>query len=204
MTLLTLDMMPRIYPPETGSKFSQNLHDWCMRHFRANKGDRYNLEVHSHTNEDGTFLYVGWVFDGEGSAWASRSSVSASSGRICWAEGCTPSPSLIGSRLWSVVCDGRRAKIWSYAFKTEPVPDFWDRYLVIGKCAIDTAHSFYDERWEQKGEKRRVCKWCGHAQVRETYTVVKERWVAATRPEVLEETDGPPLDLSRPAEEARS
>lgn len=176
MTLLTLDMMPRIYPPETGSKFSQNLHDWCMRHFRANKGDRYNLEVHSHTNEDGTFLYVGWVFDGE----------------------------LIGSRLWSVVCDGRRAKIWSYAFKTEPVPDFWDRYLVIGKCAIDTAHSFYDERWEQKGEKRRVCKWCGHAQVRETYTVVKERWVAATRPEVLEETDGPPLDLSRPAEEARS
>jgi len=146
--MLSIDMLPKMKPQGTGDRFSQNLHDWCKKHFREHPGR--GLEVHSHTNADGTALYVGWVFDGE----------------------------LIGSRLHVVLCNGALAKIWSFSFETVPVPDFWERYLEHGKCVLDVEHRFYDERWGSE-QARRVCRWCGLTQVKETYVVERTRWVTA-------------------------
>ncbi|MCK9394266.1 MAG: hypothetical protein M0Q44_01580 [Methylobacter sp.] len=48
------------------------------------------------------------------------------------------------------------------------VPDFWNRYTDIGRCAIDQEHKIYfvgdDTRWRTAGDHRE-CLWCGtHAQ----------------------------------------
>lgn len=88
---------------------------------------------------------------------------------------------LIGSRLWGILCNGRSEQTYAYPLTSEPEhKPLWEDYLVRGRCAIDPEHEHYfiDERFETKGTSR-VCKWCGHKQIKETYTVevIKERWV---------------------------
>lgn len=76
-----------------------------------------------------------------------------------------------GVRLMSALCDGARAGRWCFsgmAPDLEEVPEFWDRYLKIGRCAIDPAHQEHfsgGERYRLEGN-RRTCLWCGATQHR--------------------------------------
>ncbi len=70
----------------------------------------------------------------------------------------------------------------SYGF-TEVV-NFWESYLLIGRCAIDKKHKTFfigdETRWEVTGDTRR-CLWCGnHTQhlQRWTETVEQSAWVS--------------------------
>lgn len=94
---------------------------------------------------------------------------------------------LIGCRLMAVLCAGTKAESMAYPLKQigplEEVEDFWERYLAVGRCAIDQKHemSFVGDetRWLVDGDKRE-CLWCGSAkQRRETYHVPQQRWVEA-------------------------
>lgn len=112
---------------------------------------RTKMDVRIYREEESGQLHVGWMFDGD----------------------------FLGSKLWRVLCDGNRAQRYSYGPGFKEVEGFWDRYLALGKCAIDVEHKHYSERW-RGDEEARECMWCGHKQVRERWKVVveKERWVS--------------------------
>lgn len=73
-----------------------------------------------------------------------------------------------GTRLRSVLCDGRKAQVYAHvpSWGTELIliPDFWERYAKIGRCAIDEDHTtaFIGDqtRWAVV-EDTRECLWCG-------------------------------------------
>lgn len=105
-------------------------------------------------------LWIGWIDDG---AW------------------------FIGSRLWQVLCTGRRAQVGCWTFPVSDlteVPDFWAKYARLGRCAIDTDHtrSFVndDNRWDTQGDIR-SCRWCGFQQTKRRWTevVTREAWGAS-------------------------
>ena len=68
---------------------------------------------------------------------------------------------LHGSRLSTIISQGTKADI--YAFPPHNhwvlVPDWFERYVKMGKCLIDPGHVFYPERWEYDGDQR-TCRWC--------------------------------------------
>jgi hypothetical protein len=45
------------------------------------------------------------------------------------------------------------------------IPDFWDRYVTDGRCAIDQAHAHGfvgdETRWHNTSDTARACLWCG-------------------------------------------
>lgn len=91
----------------------------------------------------------------------------------------------VGIRLNAVLCQGASAnkeRGWFMGLGTgnmTPVEDFWERYLEIGRCAIDTDHKQWfigdEDRYSMDGEIR-TCNWCGakHKRRLETKTTVKE------------------------------
>lgn len=88
-----------------------------------------------------------------------------------------------GARMNRVLCLGRKAERWAFTGLNgvvEPVPDFWERYLKVGRCAIDQDHSthYQDERWSRVSDDKRKCLWCGHEQHRvlTPVTTVVESW----------------------------
>lgn len=89
-----------------------------------------------------------------------------------------------GARVIAVLCNGsgeRRACFASLAPDLEVVEGFWDRYLAVGRCAIDPDHRehFMDgERYRVDGDAR-TCLWCGvtHKRVLTPRTVMDESWV---------------------------
>ena len=91
---------------------------------------------------------------------------------------------LIGAKLYAVLCNGAQAESWCYT-KTRgmvEITDFWPRYLVEGRCAIDPEHARYfvgdDTRWTQEGDMR-ACLWCGKARqalARWTEAVERQEW----------------------------
>ncbi len=74
-----------------------------------------------------------------------------------------------GVRLMDVLCNGRKALCWCYANMApdlEVVGGFWDRYLQVGRCAIDPEHQEHftgADRFGMDGDIRK-CLWCGHQQ----------------------------------------
>lgn len=55
---------------------------------------------------------------------------------------------------------------------------FIEEYTKVGPC------SFYGDgyhEWDQKTKKTRVCKFCGHKEVKITRVVRREEWVSASR-----------------------
>lgn len=95
-------------------------------------------------------LYVGYFFDGD----------------------------FIGSKLNVILCEGARAKVFTYVrTKLRPVPSFWPKYLKVGRCHIDPKHTrhFKDTRWKE-GRLRRTCLWCDLVQKK----VTKKRVVTET------------------------
>lgn len=91
----------------------------------------------------------------------------------------------VGVRLNSVLCNGTSAnKERGWFINLGPgnmthIADFWERYLQIGRCAIDTEHrgSFIGDegRYVMAGDVR-TCTWCGAQHLRriETKTITKE------------------------------
>lgn len=114
---------------------------------------------------------------------------------------------LIGCRLAQVLCYGAKAEsaCWLNLGPMVEVTDFWQRYMVDGRCAIDRAHKvFYigdETRWrtveeaarpsgsgqgdEEAGAARletRECLWCGKCRQvmrRWTDSVDRYEWLPA-------------------------
>jgi hypothetical protein len=140
-------------------KFSPNLYRWVAKYLRRFNGAQQWPVVFR--DNDGQ-LYIGNM---------------------------APEGWFSGARLWRVLCNG--AKQESYAWRPKDtrgfklVPNFWARYLKVGRCAIDVNHTRYadDARWSVKG-KTRTCNWCGKRKERlRTKTVTKrvttKKWVKA-------------------------
>lgn len=91
----------------------------------------------------------------------------------------------LGARLMGVLCQGSREIRWAYpslAQDVEQIGDFWDRYLEVGRCAIDPDHEEHfscGTRFAVSGNER-VCLWCGHRQhrVMTEKVVLAEAWVS--------------------------
>lgn len=91
-----------------------------------------------------------------------------------------------GCKLIGVLCNGTGEPSGAYAglgARVEVIPDFWDRYEAIGRCAIDKTHELYfvgdETRWSVTGDSR-SCLWCGNCtQTRITTTkqVKETAWV---------------------------
>lgn len=83
----------------------------------------------------------------------------------------------IGSNLITVLCNGSNAESFAICriMPVKEVDGFWDRYIEVGRCAIDPKHDMVfqndDERWETTGDSR-VCRWCGEKQVRKSWKEV--------------------------------
>ena len=98
--------------------------------------------------------------------------------------------SFFGCQLMQVLCNGTRTQTWCIErLKLKLLNNFWEEYLRIGRCAIDTAHampfavnnpnvSLDSERWDEKPTVR-TCRWCGHKQKKQiTFVKVKKiDWV---------------------------
>lgn len=89
----------------------------------------------------------------------------------------------VGCLLNSALCHGRKARTWCFAGHAdgvELIPEFWERYLKVGRCAIDPDHTtlYIDERWTHVTDDKRRCLWCGHEQHRVLTPVTKmvESW----------------------------
>lgn len=88
-----------------------------------------------------------------------------------------------GSLLISVLCNGSKAKRFCYsgaAGSLEVVDGFWDRYLQVGRCAIDPEHQQHfwgNERYSIAGDTR-TCLWCGqtHQRVLTPRIAIDESW----------------------------
>ncbi len=89
-----------------------------------------------------------------------------------------------GTRLMAALCQGAKAERLCFAGITpdlEVVDGFWDRYLTIGRCAIDPEHQEHfigGDRYRMNGETR-ICLWCGtiHQRKLTPRTVMDESWV---------------------------
>lgn len=72
----------------------------------------------------------------------------------------------IGTRLMSVLCQGVEASSACHpglAADLEEVDGFWDRYLAVGRCAVDPEHREQfvgGDRYIEVGG-RKACVWCG-------------------------------------------
>jgi hypothetical protein len=87
----------------------------------------------------------------------------------------------IGTRMISALCHGSKAERAAYPYGkgVELVEGFWDRYLEVGRCAIDPDHNenFMADRFSMDGDTR-TCLWCGakHERVLTPRTVFDESW----------------------------
>ena len=74
---------------------------------------------------------------------------------------------LVGTRLISALCNGAKTERMAHPIgkSVDPVDGFWDKYLKIGRCAIDPEHQeqFLSDRFQVQGDTR-TCRWCGHKQ----------------------------------------
>jgi hypothetical protein len=88
-----------------------------------------------------------------------------------------------GSLLINVLCNGSKATRYCYLGavpSVEIVEGFWDRYLTVGRCAIDPEHKEHfqgSERYSVSGDVR-TCLWCGeqHQKTVTPRTVFDESW----------------------------
>ena len=155
--------------PEHSPSFSPNLYRWMKRraHFYLGGGVAegiYRVKPGTRTAEEfgaGT-LMIGYSMNGY-----------------------PGDPDFSGVRLMQALCIGGKAVRYCYANigpDLEPVEGFWDRYLHMGRCAIDPEHQVHfsgGERFVVNGNIRK-CLWCGQQQrqVVTPRTVLDEAWEA--------------------------
>ncbi|MBA9965067.1 hypothetical protein D7S56_20955 [Ralstonia pickettii] len=90
-----------------------------------------------------------------------------------------------GIRLFSALCLGARAGRMCYSGamgSLKLVAGFWERYLEVGRCAIDPEHQEHfvgGERYAIRGETR-SCLWCStqHRRAVVPRAECDETWVA--------------------------
>jgi hypothetical protein len=145
--------------PANGDKYSPNLYKWLRKRIKSRDED---IRVYALKDELlGDRLFIGSFYDGE----------------------------FHGTQLGEVLRRGTKAEICCYVgrLKFMEVPDFWQRYLAIGRCAIDTKHTGWfmgdESRFIENGDTR-TCQWCGAAQYRKrwTETVERMRWELESEP----------------------
>ncbi|MBC3871524.1 hypothetical protein [Undibacterium oligocarboniphilum] len=92
----------------------------------------------------------------------------------------------IGTRLMQALSQGDKAQRAAHPCGRglERIVGFWDRYLEVGRCAIDPHHQeyFLADRFSMDGDTR-TCLWCGAKHQRVTtpriVTVFDESWISA-------------------------
>lgn len=157
---------PRLKP-----SYSPNLHKY-LKKYAANMPKHWTPKIYRSKEDD---LWIGY-FD---------PSVPA-----------TSEDGLIGIRVIRALVNGAKAyseKGWHLGYgpaNMEHIPDFWERYIAIGRCAIDTKHRQYfidirEDRYTMDGDIR-TCTWCGaqhkrHIEIK-TYTKEIERFEPLTAP----------------------
>jgi hypothetical protein len=86
----------------------------------------------------------------------------------------------MGQKVIAILCEGSKAGCYFHHNKAGMVfvEDFWDRYLAVGRCAIDPDHQEHflnaKGRYAENGNER-VCRWCGQRQGRSTATYTTEK-----------------------------
>lgn len=156
--------------PGKSASFSPNLYRWMRQHahFYRNGGlaeSVYRVKPGSRAAESfgANTLLIGYPYD----AYPGDKDFS-------------------GVRLMAALCNGSKADRVCYPNIFPDLvllEDFWDRYLRVGRCAIDPEHREHfmgGDRFKGNGEHR-ACLWCGVKQTKvlTPRTVVDESWVTA-------------------------
>ncbi len=125
------------------------------------KNPAFSPNVYKYMKERAHFLFRGGVMDGLHRVKAG-SPLASMIGAGTLMLGYEYDGDFIGSIAMQVLCNGKKAERYSYPGSTEMITDFWDRYLSVGRCAIDPEHSqhFIGDRYRYTDEVR-VCLWCG-------------------------------------------
>lgn len=92
---------------------------------------------------------------------------------------------LFGSHLSRILTMGAKAETACYTGFALPhraidiTQDFWERYLLLGKCAIDPEHTLYGSERYDTSNKHRQCRWCGRKEAShiEKQIVSKTVWL---------------------------
>lgn len=145
--------------PSLNPSYSPNLHKFIKKWARGNP-DYWTPEV--------------WK-DDLGELWIGRMDPSVVS---------DAKQGFIGLRMTPVLCNGARAERFWWPDKgpanMTKVEDFWSRYFLHGRCAIDEAHTRFfigdDSRYSLHGNQR-TCHWCGAKHTRRTEQVISTREV---------------------------
>lgn len=154
--------------PSLSPAFSPNLHSWMrgkrklfengavdVTVFRIKAG---SLFAERYGDYPAATLMIGYVHDGD----------------------------FVGARLMRVLGVGNEASSACFVGcgdSMEVLPDFWQNYRRIGRCAIDPDHeiSFHGDRYQVAGEIRE-CLWCAARHQIETQTVMVPKTVTTYRP----------------------
>lgn len=92
-----------------------------------------------------------------------------------------------GVQLIAVLCNGTKAGAFCFAGAArdlEEVVGFWDRYLQVGRCAIDPDHKEHfigGDRFVVENDQRE-CLWCGARHQMKTETVMVPKIVTIYQP----------------------
>lgn len=154
--------------PQRSAAFSPNLYRWMRAHgafrraggvvqtaYLPRPGSRAEAEFGCGT------LFLGKPFDAVGG-----------------------NPDFCGARMIAVLCDGAREHNWCFSGlmpDLAPVAGFWERYLQVGRCAIDPEHQQYflgGDRYRVEGRSR-TCLWCGahHERITRSRIIVDDTWI---------------------------
>lgn len=159
----TTDLV-KLINPKLNTSYSPNLHNYVKR-FAKEIGDWKFPDVYQDCTQDGSFaglLYIGYMDMEDGT----NGFVGARLNRVL---GC-------GASVYS------RERGWFMGLgpsNMKLVSDFWDRYIAIGRCAIDVEHRQWfigdKDRYTMDGDLR-TCTWCGvqHKRRIEIKTYTKE------------------------------
>lgn len=73
----------------------------------------------------------------------------------------------IGTKMMNALCNGAKASHMAHPISDciDEIEGFWNKYLLTGRCVIDTDHIHYfmGDRFDEQSETR-TCRWCGHEQ----------------------------------------
>lgn len=153
-------------PTGRADKYSLNLHKWLRKQHEHYRGAFFSpwssvdgsMDYSDKAKHSPSHIYIGWL-DEDGY--------------------------LTGSRLAQIICNGTKADTWAFApeMAFEELPGFWEEYDRLGKCSFDPDHWLYmnKERYEETGEGKRRCLWCGREEILHVFeeVVQRQKWLAA-------------------------
>lgn len=161
-----LERLVKQRPTGRADKYSLNLHKWLRKQHEHYRGAFFSpwssvdgaMDYSDKAKHSPSHIYIGWL-DEDGY--------------------------LMGSRLSEIICNGTKAKTWAFAPKLafEELPGFWEKYEELGKCSFDPEHWLYfgKERYDETGDGKRTCRWCGRKEILHVFeeVVQRQKWLAA-------------------------